>query len=906
MQRPQETNKSGVGSNHGGQTALGRWPDAEDESEMDDYECQAANMRYTTQQLLDRTVQGELSWDDVPDNSVLWDIMLSAGVRPPLLDIRSEAGIKQEINRIHTKLFGDHKLLKEIWRRHSTTICKRWEKKSATQRLHILQQAWGGSMNDAHRPDFAMFCKSRNGLDWHDHEAHRDAILLPSINTEDLQKPRNLMVFMYSRAMYKPVEFAHMERFLQLCDNVYHLRVTELKRPYYAMMFRREVGDHEYAKLIDMRMYPQTPQWFRNHEIEPVCAGMIILEQQEKIWSFLTACAHAIMHDLPGERILDALPCKPFPLPPVDYRTSSWSEAAELTPYSAPGTINLDRMTRLLCAKRDEERDHHFYLREDPAYFMDTAHLHPWSLKFTLTDSRWKGCISATMWESFVERRAWTSLHEASELLRSRYGNRPSADQFRDINSHQALDGLIGMFRVHYEWRLKKLWRSCITSMWYDLIFADHLEVEPDTSECDTSDPAYRIATILRQVYFLGKVNRTVVGEVQLTMIIAEAQRLLQDGNPEDLLSITSAMKRNIAELATIAGPMNQLALFQDCYPDRTITDGLPSYHEWRSRMEDVSPEFRYDPGPDFKHAEFTEHCGTDPSFFPYPCQGPKTREKTDEMRQTESKLDVLWSHFDDWIQKHHLAPEEDFPEPARSLRRTEPWSDLKLKSFDSKHSSLEPVRSLSDIYRDLEINTERTLTPASSIRALAKIKLKAQSTSKKHRSSEKQTTSDCSSAPAVQAPALSEDNAVTPSTFKTKVNARALKTFKALFFIPSAGATPGEVPWKDFLYAMSSAGFQAEKMYGSAWKFDPINAASDDTSTTASAATTSDGQGTNSRSSIIFHEPHPSNKIPYTTARRHGRRLARAYGWSGETFVLAGKEKGAPVSKKEKEKQKD
>jgi hypothetical protein len=107
-------------------------------------------------------------------------------------------------------------------------------------------------------------------------------------------------------------------------------------------------------------------------------------------------------------------------------------------------------------------------------------------------------------------------------------------------------------------------------------------------------------------------------------------------------------------------------------------------------------------------------------------------------------------------------------------------------------------------------------------------------------------------------------------------MNARALKTFEAILFTPGPSAVPGEIPWKNFVSAMVSAlsaGFRAEKLYGSVWKFDPLKIAVE-----------------RSRSSIIFHEPHPSDKIPYRTARRHGRRLTPAFGWTGETFVLAEK----------------
>jgi hypothetical protein len=62
--------------------------------------------------------------------------------------------------------------------------------------------------------------------------------------------------------------------------------------------------------------------------------------------------------------------------------------------------------------------------------------------------------------------------------------------------------------------------------------------------------------------------------------------------------------------------------------------------------------------------------------------------------------------------------------------------------------------------------------------------------------------------------------------------------------------------------------GFAVEKQYGSAWMFTP--------------------PATRGLRSIIFHEPHPTNKIPFYLARQYGRRLERVYGWSGETFVSA------------------
>ncbi|KLO86957.1 uncharacterized protein LW93_12814 [Fusarium fujikuroi] len=91
------------------------------------------------------------------------------------------------------------------------------------------------------------------------------------------------------------------------------------------------------------------------------------------------------------------------------------------------------------------------------------------------------------------------------------------------------------------------------------------------------------------------------------------------------------------------------------------------------------------------------------------------------------------------------------------------------------------------------------------------------------------------------------------------KVEPRALKTFRILFYDPDVTSTPGEVPWNNFLHALTSVGLAAEKLYGSVWQFSPY---------------TLEANG-----SIHFHEPHPHNKVPFVIARRHGRRLDRTYG---------------------------
>ena len=97
-------------------------------------------------------------------------------------------------------------------------------------------------------------------------------------------------------------------------------------------------------------------------------------------------------------------------------------------------------------------------------------------------------------------------------------------------------------------------------------------------------------------------------------------------------------------------------------------------------------------------------------------------------------------------------------------------------------------------------------------------------------------------------------------------ISKRAYKVFSALFYNPMKDSPPGEIPWSEFLHALSSIGFTLEKQYGSAWLFTPPD--------------------THQRT-IIFHEPHPSRSIPINIVRRlwAGLELQRAYNWTSETL---------------------
>lgn len=153
----------------------------------------------------------------------------------------------------------------------------------------------------------------------------------------------------------------------------------------------------------------------------------------------------------------------------------------------------------------------------------------------------------------------------------------------------------------------------------------------------------------------------------------------------------------------------------------------------------------------------------------------------------------------------------------------------------------------------DLEERTQRTLVQIADPPNKVKIKTRGDATEQE-------------SAVHADRKDILTENLTTTRTIP--VSHRAQKLFSILFNNSAEGNLPGEVPWNEFLHALSSAGFAVEKNHGSAWLFTPPPV---------------DGWHP-----IIFHEPHPSSKIPIQVALRHGRRLERAYGWTAQTFVRA------------------
>jgi hypothetical protein len=231
---------------------------------------------------------------------------------------------------------------------------------------------------------------------------------------------------------------------------------------------------------------------------------------------------------------------------------------------------------------------------------------------------------------------------------------------------------------------------------------------------------------------------------------------------------------------------------------------------------------------------------------FDYPVDKKRTKQTTEAMIKAERNLDLFWTKFDaNW---RRLAGKnidkcmgDHTPrQSGQKNERTAPW--------------VEPVKEMKQAKpSDLDLKAwEDSSSPHEKLPVRSKQKVKTKGATDE--SDDKEATPLAVSAQPDKQPLF-------------RVSAASLKVFNTLFFTPGSGGNVGEIPWIDFLRAMASTGFAAQKLYGSIWQFTPTEL--------------------DVERSIQFYEPHPEVKIRFTVARRMGRRLMRAYGWHGGMFEL-------------------
>ncbi|KAJ8119200.1 hypothetical protein ONZ43_g3808 [Nemania bipapillata] len=825
---------------------------------------------------LDGVEAPDLGDSDWVSNSDPFGIFASRGMAPPRIPRPSE--VQQEAKDRSTKIFAYYEKLHGILERHEATIRKRWEKKTRTQRLGVLLQAWP-DMPLTHRPDFAAFYKHARNLNSVARQ-YRSSFIWPIVNQEDLGDPKTLTLLLNSRGRNPPHTFAASDG-----EGMHLGKVTMAIVPIflneYVMTLNGMTRQEDYGRLISWDDHEDAFDWMHTRKQFLPGEGLLILEFQDRLLEFLIDCCKIILHDIP----VDQMTSSKFaiqPEPPLKESLdatgfSTLSIMAKEAPYRPPPKLDLPKIESLLSARTVRAEDHIWSLREDPSYFSEILfdmkdHLPyvPLTRKPSRDDPQWARVISSVLVESFTQLESFAELRNQSTHLRElsdKHG--PDISPEKDL-PEEYLAALL-RFRHYLNQVTKGVLNQLKLSVGvspplraffvqYDLGSAKSpmLKVLPNIAikrDKTTQQLIWLLQTLWEDDYDLFL--------CRMTTVIDELDRLLK-AEPKALGLVSPYIAMLIGELSITGECLRQLEIFQpwangfeEALVDRE--EGIKKEFEEHTKVwAQVYDTF------ELPNVTTLRQLG-DPSDnkFQYPVGKRHNKANVETLRRSEASLDAFWNAVDDMLHQkagslNGTAYKQALSQP-RYLQRTPQWVEPAARKEDKisqsqkqSNGSYDYVPPSSRLFQGSESVSSARLEALAS--GVSKIKIKrrgmpgAESTSENERAS-------------IPPGSLADDQ----PTFQ--VDARALKVFRTVFFDPAANTSAGEVAWRDFLHAMDSTGFAAQKLYGSVWHFQP---------------TTLDVER-----SIQFHEPHPRSKIPFLVARRHGRRLNRAYGWHGTMFVL-------------------
>lgn len=719
---------------------------------------------------------------------------------------------------------------------------------------------------------------------------HHSSILWPFINKDSLGKPTPLLLLLNSRGRHPPPFFLDTDE-----QYVHRAMLTDMlvdgpPFPTSGMQLilrgvssgdvygtLREVPNVDRGTWLHLSTkdydWPTSDiygkKWLQNQF--STSFGMVILEIQERLMDFLVKCCHQILHDIETDNLFsDGYPVRPEPeLPPNTQTQRIQTSLLEITveaPYRVPTRLDFANIEKLFAAKAAAAEDHIWAMREDPNYFVEQIsdmHDHVQLIGFRRKHtSTWGAAIADVLTNAYTLVEIFTEIHRITKRLREmqeKYASviTPTEKLPEDYNNQirHFLSFILtsrAVFLEKLEFLIKRSPRLRAA------VALSHNR--PETRERPlTHDEHFLVEWVIWQIYDAGGMldRMSVVPDIYvMNQAINDLElQVERDKAILDLLSPTA--RAMLGDFAIIIQTLHALERFEPwnrgfggSRNDRSMDWSTEIIGNKIDIWGEYKDAIQIEPAPDL-----VRFCEPNLGKFTYPVHRSRNKENVEMMRRAEWNLDAFWARADRYLYDRTKNMNDSILtgllKSPRVLQRTPEWTE----PTKEKRKVLDIEQPLSTFFFGLSIDDRDTKAPGRLSAKPAKTKLKTRGTTTKS------TETDEARTEAMAEVALEDPKPI------FKVDRRALKTFRILFYDPDVTSTPGEVPWNDFLHALTSVGLAAEKLYGSVWQFSPY---------------TLEANG-----SIHFHEPHPHNKVPFVIARRHGRRLYRTYGWTGEQFVL-------------------
>ncbi|KAF5875865.1 uncharacterized protein Bfra_002261 [Botrytis fragariae] len=663
--------------------------------------------------------------------------------------------------------------------------------------------------------------------------SHRNDFLHPHLNIEDLTK-------------VKAAELGVVGGFLSLQILKDH-----------TLLLERESAE-TYGRLVrwtDKKMKERILAGFQHLPHE----GLLILEIQDNLYSFLVNWCQALLQDI---EIATIWRLSIEPEPPLLVKTSDNTTIASIameTPYRLTSKLDFNRLRAVVTAKRLSAEDYIHDLREDPGIFADAMMEASDHRIDRVLDDEGKASSSIgtpAFWEDVTRHVV--------------------ADAYSDIISWDIISKQLERkyaALIHPQNGLPEEFLRELLSFQKVLEFIQTGPRNNLTQVLPASLPFRHKFHRLSEISVCGEATQR-VGKgvsksedlmIQLFEIIFTPEKLATISSPaimdeikhmieHDLelkAKITPLVSRVLSDLGLILRLGHELDLYLPWATGFPVD--METHKDWlkndlRDRCSVLYRTEQY-----ITSAFESLKALGDPTDerYHYPCDQRRTKKITEAMQSAEGKLDYFWTKLD--FEYRRLS--------RRALNKSVGHIFTNIRTVERTPDWIAPTRPARVFPKSLQASTIPQFSVSDPISNFVapqeKIKPKTRGP-------------PTPSVSIVEAP--SEVPPSKPKERIYKLKARALKVFKVLFFQPSESNIPGDLPWTEFKYAMVAMGFSVHKLDDSVCQFTPPS--------------TDEYEG---KHGIQFHEPHSPGstaKIFFHVARGIGRRLKNTYGWHGGMFV--------------------
>ncbi|KAI0854414.1 hypothetical protein F5Y00DRAFT_223043 [Daldinia vernicosa] len=678
-------------------------------------------------------------------------------------------------------------------------------------------------MPSPHRPDIAVCRKLVPIEKW-----NMSPLMWPYINLEDLCKTEPLLLMLNSRGRHSPGDFINFD-FNSLIPGYQTPYYNIVYLPGYVMSFGEPPSLETYGQL-----HPDTDSDVRfdqgsNRGVFTADNGIRTLAVQDRLYNFLIKCCEAILHDIPTEDLTQAdqhILCSPTVLMLTSnsprLRFSAIDAFEDL--YKRPYKVEFSRIESIVRSMLVAAEDHLLSMRDDPDYFRMVLNQREENCPKRLLDangqghptflqnknSYWAGLIRQVFSDAFLIFCVLEATYDSFRYLHSLF-----KEWKEDPSQTTALPLPICKMLYGLTYSLPLVYRQIIDcsqlleSISGSPALREYYYYEPQDSKDD-----YSIQIRRRPCVNMTKICTDTMYFLDAITnprrgILIELELLFQC-HPTAKSFVSSWLGAQISILGVLCECIRVLQQYQP--RDR----GLLQYcKEYPGEIEN------------FYHSNF------EVAFNVYSIPGS------------------FWHNMAE-IMQNILIGESKYPihEPRSGEVIEQLYKQFWVKVLDQLQRA--------DVLKECAISV---------------FSLPDEFTHQENSEAEKPTSTAEESANTKMNDSTEES---TEEFFESreyplfKVDSRTFEVFSTLLFDGPDPCNPGEISWDDFVHAMLAMNFTAEKMFGSAWLFEPII------------------NPDNELSCIIFHEPYMGGKLEYTMIKHYGRRIARILKWESDMFIRA------------------